>query len=132
MNSGHISSISAMNLMHVLANSTLYFFPFFFLVDPLKITHNPESKAVATGDPIAFTVEATGDNLQFKWQKDGNDIESTGSRLQCSQTKKTSTLRIQNVEKSDIGHYRCLVKNPVEKNGKTSHVAELTVCEFSS
>ena len=120
MNSGCISSISAMNLMP---------FPFFFLVDPPEITHNPESKTVATGDPISFTVEATGDNLQFKWQKDGNDIESTGSRLQCSQTKKTSTLRIQNVEKSDIGHYRCL---PVERNGKTSHVAELTVREFSS
>ena len=118
-----------MSLMHVLANLTLFLFS---LVDPPKITHNPESKAVATGDPIAFTVEATGDNLQFKWQKDGNDIESTGFRLQCSQTEKSSTLRIQNVEKSDVGHYRCLVKNPVEKNGKTSHVAELTVHEFSS
>ena len=122
MNSGCISSISAMNLMP---------FPF-FLVDPPEITHNLESKTVATGDPISFTVEATGDNLQFKWQKDGNDIKSTGSRLRCSQAEKTSTLRIQNVEKRDIGHYRCLVKNPVEKNGKTSHVAELTVREFSS
>ena len=97
-------------------------------VDPHRVTHNLESKTVATGDPISFTVEATGDGLSGRKMA---IIESTGSRLQCSQ-KKTSTLRIQNVEKSGIGHYRCLVKNPVEKNGKTSHVAELTVCEFSS
>ena len=81
-----------------------------------------------TGTPIAFTVEATGDDLQFLWQKDGKDVNKNGSQLQCRQTDNTSTLRIQHVKKSDQGHYRCLVKNPVEE---TSYEAELTVCEFA-
>ena len=44
----------------------------------------------------------------------------------------TSTLNINVMEKSDEGHYKCLVKNPVEINGKITCVAELTVGEFSS
>ena len=84
-----------------------------------------------TGTSAVFTVEATGDELQFQWQKDGKDIDRNESRLQHSQTDKTSILHIQRVEKIDKGHYTCLVKNPVEVNGKVSHVAELAVCEFS-
>ena len=84
-----------------------------------------------TGTSIAFTVEATGDELQFLWQKDDKDIDKNESQLQCSQTDNTSTLHIQHVKKSDQGHYKCLVKNPVEKSEKTSHEAELTVCEFA-
>ena len=34
-----------------------------------------------TGIPIAFTVEATGDELQFLWEKDGKDIDKNESRL---------------------------------------------------
>jgi len=84
-----------------------------------------------TGTSLAFTVEATGDELQFLWQKDDKDIDKNESQLQCSQTDNTSTLHIQHVKKSDQGHYKCLVKNPVEKSEKTSHEAELTVCEFA-
>ena len=72
-----------------------------------------------------------GDELQFLWQKDDKDIDKNESQLQCSQTDNTSTLHIQHVKKSDQGHYKCLVKNPVGKSGKTSHEAELTVCEFA-
>ena len=72
-----------------------------------------------------------GDELQFLWQKDDKDIDKNESQLQCSQTDNTSTLHIQHVKKSDQGHYKCLVKNPVEKSEKTSHEAELTVCEFA-
>ena len=103
---------------------------FFFTVDPPKIISNPESKSVATRAGATFTVEATGDELQFQWQKDGKDIDKNGSRLQCSQTDNTSTLRLWHVKKSDQGHYRCLVKNSIEENEKISHEAELTVCEF--
>ena len=80
-----------------------------------------------TGTPIAFTVEAAGDDLQFLWQKDGKDIDKNESRRQCSQTDNTSTLHIEHVKKSDQGHYKCLVKNLVEE---TSFEAGLTVCEF--
>ena len=92
------------------------------------ITQDPESKSVATGTLIVFAVEAIGDNFQFQWQKDGKDIDKNTSRLQSTQTNKTSTLHILRVEKNDEGHYRCLVKNSVKKY---SHAAELTVCEYS-
>ena len=82
------------------------------------------------GISTSFTVEATGDNLQFQWQKDGQDIDRNVSRLQCSSTANTSTLHINVVEKSDEGHYKCQVKNLVEKSGKASHVAKLNICEL--
>ena len=80
-----------------------------------------------TGSNVIFTVEATGDDLQFQWQKNRNNVEETESRLQCSQTDNSSTLHIQSVEKNDKGHYKCLVKNPIDKSGKPSDLAELTV-----
>ena len=91
------------------------------------ITRNPESKSVATGTVIVFTVEATGGNFQFQWQKDGRDIVRNESRLQCIQTDKTSTLHILHVKKSDQGRYRCLVKNSVKKY---SYAADLAVCKY--
>ena len=104
----------------------------FLKVDPPKITRHPESQSVVTRTTIAFTVEAMGDDLQFLWQKDDKEIDKNESRLQCSQTDNTSTLHIEHVKKSDQGHYKCLVKNPVEKSGTKSDVAELIVCEFYS
>ena len=103
---------------------------YLFTVDPPKITKHPESQSVVTGALVAFTVEAMGDSLQFQWQKDGKDIDGDKSRIQCSQSDNTSTLCIQHVEKSDQGHYKCLVTNAVEKNRKPSLEAELTVCEL--
>ena len=100
-------------------------FSLFLTVDAPKITQPHESQSVATGTSAAFTVKATGDDLQFQWQKDGKDIDE--SRLQWSQTDNPNTLHIEHVKKSDQGHYRCLVKNQVKE---TSHEAELTVCEL--
>ena len=103
----------------------------FTLTDnPLKITRHPENTSVATGAPAVFTVEATGDNLQFQWQKNGKDIDQDESRLQRSHTDNISTLHIECVEKSDKDHYTCFIKSPVEKSGITSHETELNVCEF--
>ena len=98
--------------------------------DPPEITQHPKHQSVSPGADVAFTVEATGDDLQFQWQKDGKHIDRDESRLQYSQTDKSSTLHIRCVDRSDNGHYECRVRNAVERNGKTSHTAELTVCEF--
>ena len=116
--------------MQLQVTSTFLIFSLFLTVDPPKITRHPESQSVVTGSPIAFTVEATGDELQFLWQKDGKEIDKNESRLQCSQTDHTSTLHIQHVKKSNKGHYRCLLKNPIEKSGIKSDVAKLIVREF--
>ena len=99
-------------------------------VDAPKITQHPETQSVATGADTVFSVEAVGDDLQFQWQKDGIDIENNGSRLRCNRTRNTSTLHIQYTKKDDMGHYRCIVKNPVKKSEKPSNEAHLSVCKF--
>ena len=105
---------------------------FFFLsVEPPKITQHPVSRPVATGQPAVFTVEATGDHLQFQWQKDDKDIDRNMPWIQVSQTDKSSSLHIQCVKKSDRGYYKCLVRNQVAESGRPSHLAELTVSEYS-
>ena len=100
----------------------------FFTVDPPKITHHPKSQSVPTGAETTFTVGATGDDLIFQWQKNArgvhNDINYSGTD--------TNTLNIRQVKKSDEGHYRCLVKNEVKKDGILSEQAQLSVCKFNS
>ena len=99
-------------------------------VDPPEITKDLESQSATTGTNTTFTIEATGDELQFQWQKDDIDIDSSEPRLQCNSVGKASTLHIKDTKKSDKGRYKCLLKNPVEKKGKVSHEAKLTVCKL--
>ena len=100
-------------------------------MDPPRITRHPEKKLLVTGADAVFTVEATGDELQFKWQKDGECIDEHEPWFHCSQTDTTSTLCIKHVSKDNTGHYQCVVKNRVEMIGKVSNEAELLVCELS-
>ena len=102
---------------------------FFLLVDPPVITRDPESQSVATGTYTTFRVEATGDKLQFQWQKDDIDINRSEPRFQCNGDGKVSTLLIKDTNKSDKGLYRCLIRNPVEKKGMFSTEANLSVCK---
>ena len=122
-----------LSALWIIATILIYFLSYLFLfltVDAPKITRVPENQSVTTGADIMFTVEATGDELHFQWQKDSQDIDSSNSRFSFNQTASTSTLKIHCVKKSDIGHYKCLVKNPVEQRGKVSSEAELRVCKF--
>ena len=98
-------------------------------VDPPKIIQHPENHSVATGADTMFTVETTGDKLQFQWQKDGIDIVGSKSRLQYNSTGNASTLYIKDTNKGDKGHYRCLITNPVERRGLLSAAAYLSVCK---
>ena len=102
----------------------------FHLVDPPKVTRDPENQSVATGADAAFRVEAKGDSLQFQWQKDGIDIDNSEPRLQSNSVGNASTLHIKDTKKSDKGRYRCLIKNPVEKMGTALQEANLSVCKF--
>ena len=93
-------------------------------VDPPMVTQHPVNQLVSTGAEAAtFKIEATGDNLTFQWQKNGSDLDSDSNYSGTD----TNTLKICHVRKSDTGHYRCLVKNLVEKDGKLSKEAELIV-----
>ena len=102
----------------------------FHSVDPPEITQGPENQSVATGVDAAFRVEAKGDGLQFRWQKDGMDIDSSEPRLHCNSVGNASTLHIKDTKKSDKGHYRCLIRNPVEKRGMLSREANISICKF--
>ena len=105
-------------------------FSIFYSVDPPEITQGPESQSVATGTAATFRVEATGDDIEFQWQKDKINIDDKNSRFNLNRTEGTSMLNIQHMQKSDRGQYRCLVKNPVEKSGKPSQEADLAVGKF--
>ena len=53
-------------------NIYIYFFP----VDPPKVIQHPISQSVPTGANTTFTVEATGNDLIFHWQKNGRDMHN--------------------------------------------------------
>ena len=93
-------------------------------VDPPRITQHPKDQSVATGADVSFHVEATGDNLHFQWQKNHSDL---GDGDRCCGTR-TNRLHIIEVEKSDKGRYRCLVKNSVGE--EFSHEAFLIVSKL--
>jgi len=61
---------------------------------------------------VKFSIEASGDNLQFQWQKDGSDLNSDGVKYWGVNT---DTLYIVAAKGSDEGDYRCLVENDVGK-----------------
>ena len=100
-------------------------------MDPPRVTRHPQNTLVATGADAVFTVEATGDDLEFKWQKDGECIDEHEPWFHCSQTDTTSTLCIKHALKDNKGDYKCVVKNPVENSGTVSNAAELFVRELS-
>ena len=68
---------------------------------------HPEGQSVAPETEAVFRVKATGNNLQFQWQKNRRDL-SDGDRF-CDTN--TDTLHILEVEKSDKGRYRCHIEN---------------------
>ena len=74
---------------------------------------------VVPGQCATFTINATGSNLMYQWQKNGVNIT----------TKATSaTYTIAAVAESDEGEYRCVVSNAA--NSVTSTAANLTVCKL--
>ena len=100
-------------------------FFFYFSVEPPKIIQHSKSQSVSTGAQTTVTIEATGDDLIFQWQKNGSDVYN-GSNYSGTDSK---TLRIRHVKKSDGGRYRCLVRNDVKMDGEVSEEVQLTVCE---
>lgn len=63
------------------------------------ITAQPQDKIVEKGKAATFTISATGNQLSYKWQKNGQDIDSAN----------LPTYSINNVQYSDSGLYRCIV-----------------------
>ena len=98
---------------------------FILTVDPPKIIRHPESKSITTGRDVTMTVQATGDNLHFQWQKDGIDLSDDDRHRDTG----THTLGIVMMEKSDNkARYRCLVKNKIGE--KFSRDSVLTISKL--
>ncbi len=85
------------------------------VVDATSITTQPQNQDVCEGANATFVVVASGSNLTYQWQKDGNDI--TGATL--------DTLVVANASTSDEGDYTCIVTS--DCGTVTSDAATLTI-----
>ncbi|MFN3405642.1 MAG: PQQ-dependent sugar dehydrogenase [Cytophagaceae bacterium] len=86
-----------------------------------QIVNHPESKTVYPGDPVTFSVTASGAiPFSYQWMK-GHDL-ITGATEQ--------TLTIPFVTANDGGEYRCIVTNTF--GNVTSNAAALTVRPFNA
>ena len=87
---------------------------------PPHISEHPASQVVAVGEDIRFQVEASGEELEYRWFRNGNQIPS----------QQGASLILTNVQLSDHGsEFSVTVSNP---NGSiTSNIASLTVVDGS-
>lgn len=72
---------------------------------------------------MLFIVEATGTDIDYQWERDGNGLSDA---VRFSGTN-SSTLTITAVVEEDGGNYTCTVRNAL--GNVTSRVAVLTVCK---
>jgi immunoglobulin I-set domain protein len=75
------------------------------LKDNTVIVSHPDAQNECPENDVYFTVSATGENLQYQWQKNGVDIQDNPKY----QGTDSATLTVKNVEASDAGAYRCVV-----------------------
>ena len=75
------------------------------------------------GTIIVFTVEATGSDLTYQWQKNGRNL-TDGTNYSGTTT---ANLTVMNAMEIDEGNYTCVLTNVV--NSITSNAAELTLRE---
>ena len=95
----------------MLSPPNTFIFIFFPTVDPPKIIRHPKNQSVSPGEDVDFSIEATGDKLQFKWQKNSIDLSDDDKYMGVN----TDNLQIAEVKGIDEGDYRCLVENDVGK-----------------
>ena len=90
------------------------------VISSVSITTQPVSQTVDESESVTFSVTATGDNIQYQWEKDGIDISGATA----------NTLTISSVSQSDEGAYQCVVGN--DCGIEDSSVANLTVNDTSN
>jgi hypothetical protein len=75
------------------------------------VSQQPSPVSVTAGDSATFSVEATGTNLTYQWQKNGNNIVGATTRIYAIGV--TSSL--------DAGEYSCVVGGSI--GGKTTSIS---------
>jgi hypothetical protein len=88
----------------------------FTVGSPTTITQHPQSQRVCAGTQVQFTVSATGNNLTYRWRRNGQDVAGGNS----------ATLTINPVSVLSAGNYDCVVSGACG-SPQTSNVAILTV-----
>ena len=102
------------------------------LAEPPRITVQPhELKCAVPGNPVIFTVQATGtEPLNYKWQQ--NVGGERGGWQSCDVEgfpgANSSTITIHSVQKSNEGSYRCVISNNVDS--QISEPVQLSVGEI--
>jgi glucose/arabinose dehydrogenase len=85
------------------------------------IVNQPSSKTVVAGDPVSFSVGASGSTpFTYQWQK--NSVNISGATA--------STYTISSTTSADAATYRCIVTNSF--GSATSNGATLTVQPFNA
>ncbi len=85
-----------------------------FIIPP-EIQSNPIGKTVVVGSQVSFSIEASGTNPEYQWQKNGIDIP----------TGISNTLILESTTFDDSGYYRCIITNDLGKD--TSSAALLQI-----
>ena len=98
--------------------------------EPPTITSHPqEMKDAVPGNPVTFTVQATGtDPLTYKWQWKSAEEDGGSEEWQPRDVESTS-LTIPSVHKYNEGSYCCVVSNIA--GTQTSEAAKLSIGESS-
>ena len=76
---------------------------------------------VVPGTAITFMVEATGSDLTYQWQRNGENLIDDDKYSGTT----TATLTVMNVIEEDEGNFTCFVTNVL--GNVNSSAAELTV-----
>ncbi|MBM2816537.1 MAG: Choice-of-anchor protein [Ignavibacteria bacterium] len=88
----------------------------FTLPQEVAITTQPQSQTGCTGNPVSFSVSASGTGLSYAWRKNGTNISGAIN----------ATYTISSIVAGDAGNYDCVVSgacgNPV-----TSNAASLSI-----
>ena len=90
----------------------------FFESNSPEVTKDPASASLCQGESFELMVFSSGDNINYKWQMNGIDIEGASS----------SYLLIENVKSSDNGDYTCVLTN--ETGTVSSSIASLLVTDI--
>jgi glucose/arabinose dehydrogenase len=108
--------------LYYLERSTGALFKIIYTVNTVPaIVTQPVSKAITAGQPVTFSVTATGTApLRYQWQK--NNVAITGAT--------GSSYTIASTQPSDAGAYRVVVSNAA--GSVTSTAATLTVNAFNA
>jgi hypothetical protein len=71
--------------------------------NPIAITKQPASATICVGQPVTFSVTATGTNLRYKWRKNGGNIPGAGAE--------GSSFTIPAASAADAASYSVVVYN---------------------